>query len=136
MCIFFLAACNDSSYTDDTRLLNNYLKECLHTSIPAKDTAYYVIISEDGCEGCISKTVASMKLNDKAKFIVSKKAFHRYIEGKDVNPDMCLIDSTNKVQRIKYHQHNVGIVKTTNNAIYDIQYLTYVNADSILATIK
>lgn len=128
-------SCGQSVYKEDTEILKNYLETYIHKSIP-KDTMYYVIISEYGCEGCIGKTVTKLKDNKKALFIVNDNTYFKYILPKNVSADKYVIDSSNTIKRLKFHQHNVGIVQTANAEIYNIIYIAYNEADSSLSKIE
>lgn len=129
-----MSSCNSYQYAEDTRLFNNYLKTYVKTEIP-DDTMYYIVIAENGCEGCIGKTVTKLKDNPKTLFIMSENSYEKYIEPKKVSPEKYFIDSTDMIRRLKFHQHNLGIVQTANKQIYNIVYVLYNGADSVLATI-
>lgn len=131
LCLLLVCACKNPKYREDTRLFNNYLKTYIQTEIP-DDTMYYVVIAEHGCEGCIGKTVTKLKNNRKALFIVNENSFRKYIEPKDVPADKYRIDTTDMIRRLKFHQHNLGIVQTANKEIYNIVYVLYNGADSVL----
>lgn len=133
--VCMLLSCNASRYSEDTVQFNNYLKTYVHTEI-ARDSMYYVVIAENGCEGCIGKTVTKLKDNKKTLFILNENSYHKYLEPKNVAPERYLIDSTDMIRRLKFHQHNLGILQTANGQIYNILYVLYNDADSTLATLN
>jgi hypothetical protein len=134
-CTFMLLSCKNENFKEDTKLFEHYLQTSIGQNIP-EDSMNYVVISEYGCEGCIGKTITKLADNSKTLFIVNRNTYNKYIEPKLVPDDRYIIDTTDKITRLKYHKYNVGVVQTSKGRIYNIIQVEYESADSILQTIK
>lgn len=129
--VAMIFSCNNKPKNQDTELFAGYLETSLHSSIPS-DSSNYILISEFGCHGCIEGTIN--KLRDKANvtFILSKAAYHNYMENMQLPANRYRIDSTGEINRLKYHGGNVGIVQTANHAVYNIIPLQTATLDSMI----
>lgn len=128
-------SCTPAPYKEDTVIFNNYLKTALGLSIP-DDSMKFIAVSEWGCGGCIGKTVTRFKDDTTALFIVNKNTYDKYLKPKEVPKVRYVIDTTDRITRLKYHNSIIGIIQTSDGQINKITYVEYMTADSILASIK
>lgn len=137
--IVLIASCSsttkDNKYERDNTAFNNYLTSVFGLKI-ANDSTNYVLISDNGCHGCIEATITTLSNYNKTTFIVSNAAKEKY---KNVLSGLVekrvLVDTTLRINRLKYHRGNVGIIQTTNGHIFNVVNLDAVNLYKILRAI-
>ncbi len=102
-------------YKNETVEFGNYLKNKFNKRIP-NDTTYYFLISERGCHGCITGVIDSFKRNSKTLFIVSPTAKKIYF-GRNFSSPHLFVDSTEEINRIRFHKGNIAVVVTSASKI-------------------
>ncbi len=102
-------------YTNETVEFGKYLKNKFNKRIP-NDTSYYFLISETGCHGCIMGVIDLFKGNSKTIFIVSPTTKNIYF-GRNFSSPHLFVDSTEEINRIRFHKGNIAVVATSANRI-------------------
>lgn len=114
----------------DYKDLDLFLKKDL--SFNALNTYRYIwLVSGLGCKGCMDQTFrfASRYHKEGHLFVFprSGKAFDYTRGGNTV-----LIDSTNEINRLRFHKGTIGLARINDQEIEDIQILNVDNVDSAL----
>lgn len=134
--LLFIVSCSQGSRGDEhsdntqaTSVFQNYLSDTFREKIPL-DSAQFLLISKQGCSGCIEKTLRSIHNMKNATCILSLEAAQKYSVR---SAEQFWVDSTNLCDRLTYNFGNVGLLLSANASIYQILELTPENIDSILA---
>jgi len=118
----------DNAYQKETKIFSNYLEEKFHEAL-AKDSVNYFVFSENGCPGCMKRANAFYQKNHKHNVYIMSKQFHeKYFNFFHEN---ILIDSSGKINRLKYHGGNIGIIQVAHQQVYNIIYVEASTIDSI-----
>ena len=125
-----------SKYTNDEAIFNEYLSSIFHLKINS-DSTNYILISDDGCHGCIERAIITLSNYPKSTFILSKAGIQKYGAIKEnTSPAHILIDSSLKINRLKYHNSNIGIIQTAKGEIYNIVNMDAVNLYDIIKSMS
>lgn len=127
------AACKtkNNQYSNDTKTLNNYLQDVFSSSIP-KDSSNFILISEYGCSGCISEALKELGSSKRSTFILSANSYSKYFKNNQTSKEKYMVDSSGRINRLNFHQNNIGIIQTANGEIFNIVFVRPSNLDSVL----
>ena len=89
----------------------------------------YFVFSENGCPGCMKRTNAFYQKNHKHNVYIMSKLFHE--KYNNFFHENVLIDSSGKINRLKYHGGNIGIIQVAQQQVYNIIYVEASTIDSI-----
>lgn len=128
-------ACKDEKpkETGLEKHFSNYLNNTFKKTL-ANDSTWYVLVNESGCAGCVSRTIQHYYNNPKAIFIFSvssRNRFFEHIEEESFRAKQW-IDSSGKVNRLKYNNGNIGIISVHDGHIDTVYALDATNTDAVL----
>ena len=130
-----LCSCKESNrYKADTEGFNAYLKNNFKSNIGV-DSAYYFLISETGCTGCIFNVMQTFDSNKKTIFIMSQAAQSMHCNQPALHAKV-LIDSSDKINRLPFHKGNIALLMTSNNKIDTIICFETSTLDKQVKSIK
>lgn len=133
---FFLLSFNykgaPQKYATDQYAFNNYLEMSFKKRI-GHDTTNYIILSDEGCHGCISETIKHLYRNRKSVFVLSRSNYLKnriLFEGRK---ERLLIDTTSLVNDLSYHNGNIGVIQTCNDEIFNIMSFDLSDMSGLIA---
>ena len=136
--VALLAACNthkNNKYSNETSYFSKFLKTAFNQEIN-NDSTNYVLISDNGCHGCIARTIHIMSEYRRSTFIVSKDMYNEHRKDFNNIKAHLLVDSTMAINRLRYHNGNIGIVQAEEGDIFNILYIDIANLDEQINTIR
>ncbi len=126
---FFLLFVGCKYRNQNTRLFEKYLQQTFNIEI--KDQVHkYILVSEHSCEECAFKALMySISTYDTdVVFIFPKTMAHYFRRGKSSS---ILIDSSNAINKLKFHQGNVCKIYTSNKSVDSVLVYNIDNIDLI-----
>jgi hypothetical protein len=111
---------DNSRYKAETVNFNDYLKSHFNKTITNDSTCYF-LVSESGCSGCIYNVIDAFAGKRRVIFIMSIASYEKY-SYKASPTEQILIDSTGKINRLPYHNGNIGLIETSKERIDTIIY--------------
>lgn len=122
-----ILSCNEKS--KDTQILENYLKTTFNKNIEKRKVSY-VLISGNSCEGCYATAINIALVNTDSNIIyIFPKQFSKYFSNNIYSN--VLIDTLNKINKIKFHKGNVCKIYTSNHNIDSIANYEFDNISSL-----
>ena len=109
-----------SKYIRDDKIFSGYLSRQFHAKI-AEDSTNYILVSENGCPGCITKPINALQNSKKSKIILTETLYQKLQnEYKCKVTSHYVIDSSGEINDLKYHHGNVCIIQAYKSKIYNI----------------
>lgn len=139
--IGFLIACSvfyfnnihtSQKYAAEQEAFNDYLKKTFNTRI-GHDTTNYIILSDEGCHGCISETIKHLYRNRKSVFVLSRSNYLKNSILFEGRKERLLIDTTSLVNDLSYHNGNIGVIQTCNDEIFNIMSFDLSDMSGLIA---
>lgn len=132
LCIFACKPKPCNPLGAESAKFNNYLQQQFHTS-PGADTMVYILVSTDGCNGCLESIFShavKKQFASNVRVIVSSKTVMKY--DLQENEETFWVDTGNHVDKMAYHKGNVALIKTHDNQIVSIQPVEPIEAGQLL----
>jgi hypothetical protein len=108
---------------------NQYLEKTFNLQVP-QDSAYFVLINETGCVECVQRSIEHFTSIPKSTLIMTAATQEKYkhILAKS-EAHAVMIDATRKINKLRYHGGNIGVLATSNYKIDSILVLDIINME-------
>jgi hypothetical protein len=128
---FIIISCSNQQ-KKDTTYLNNYLLKIFNLKIKSTPTDY-IIVSNNSCESCSNLSLEFALANkDTNKIFILPIQFKYLQENKLEYPNNILIDTTNAIDKLKFHKGNICKIITSNGEIDSVIVYDLNNIESII----
>jgi hypothetical protein len=122
LCVVACKSGPSSPYREEEKNFNSYLSSTFGRTIGA-DSTNYILMSDNGCRSCINETADVFSKYQKSLFIVSPRTYNDFVARLGIPRTHCLIDSSARINRLRYSNGSIGIVQAAHNRIYNIAYV-------------
>ncbi len=131
--LILLIACSPPAekYQEDTIAFNAYLEKHQFDKNLASDSVDFVLVSSSACHGCVQKSFNRLLAEKKVILVASTRTL-QHNSDLIANSKNYLEDNTDDLDRLKYHNRNIGIIRTYRRKIFDIVYVDPSTIDSII----
>lgn len=139
LCGPWLGACHQKSVNrslnTDSAGFKTYLQEKFNRPL-SKDSTFYVLINKYGCNPCVREVVNHFGSNKKSIFVISNETRRRYFADAAIDENRILVDTTGNIDRLPYHDGNIGIIATANSEIDTIIKLAPQTLDMQICSLR
>lgn len=118
-------------YKEDTIAFNSYLEKHQFDKNLTRDSVDFVLVSSSACHGCVQKSFNRLLVEKKVVLVASTRTL-QHNSDLIANSKNYLEDNTDDLDRLKYHNRNIGIIRTYRRKIFDIVYVDPSTIDSII----
>lgn len=131
--LFLSISCSSPTgkYREDTIAFNAYLEKHQFDKSLTSDSIDFVLVSSSACHGCVQKSFNRLLAEKKVILVASTQTLH-HNSDLIANSKNYLEDNTDDLDRLKYHNRNIGIVRMHNMKIYDLVYMDPSTIDSVI----